>query len=135
MHSSLPKSLYSDRGSHYASGIHQELLAAHDLVGSMSQRGNPDDNAKAESFIEALKIEAVYLMAFGTFNDIAEQLPRFIDDVCNQSRLHSALSYISPVQFEEQHTRPMVRPAGCFCPKPGAHSIAGSGSDAPRADR
>jgi putative transposase len=67
----------------------QELLAAHDLVGSMSRRGNPYDNAEAESFMKTLKVEAAYPMAIETFNDIAEQILRFIDDVYNQSRLHS----------------------------------------------
>lgn len=102
---------HSDRGSQYASGIYQGLLASHDLVGSMSRRGNPYDNAKAESFMKTLKVEAVYPMAFETLDEVAEQLPRFIDDVYNQRRLHSALGYISPVQFEEQHTRPMVKSA------------------------
>jgi putative transposase len=102
---------HSDRESQYASGVYQELLAAHDLVGSMSRRGNPYDNAKAESFMKTLKVEAAYPMAIETFDDIAEQLPRFIDDIYNQRRLHSALGYISPVQFEEQHTRPMVKSA------------------------
>jgi putative transposase len=102
---------HSDRGSQYASGIYRALLATHDMVGSMSRRGNPYDNAKAESYMKTLKVEAVYPMAFETFDDVASQLPRFIDGVCNQRRPHSALGYISPAQFEEEHTRLMVKSA------------------------
>ena len=102
---------HSDRGSQYAAQAYREALLRRGFVGSMGRRGNPYDNAKAESFMKTLKVEAVYPMTYETFADVVEDLPHFIDDLYNRRRLHSALGYLSPQQFEDRNPRPTVQSA------------------------
>ena len=66
----------------------------------MSRKGNPYDNAFAESFIKTLKVEEIYLNGYGIFEDAYRSIWRFIETVYNKKRLHSALGYRSPEQFE-----------------------------------
>jgi transposase InsO family protein len=91
---------HSDQGVQYASKYYVDCLKEHNILVSMSRKGNPYDNAFAESFIKTLKVEEVYLNEYGTFEDAYRNIWRFIEKVYNHKRLHSALDYRSPERFE-----------------------------------
>ncbi len=105
---------HSDRGVQYASGAYIELLTEHGILISMSRRGNPYDNAQAESFIKTLKYEEVYRTEYLDFADARRRIGKFIESVYNRKRLHSALGYLPPAEFEQQlrlQSELMVGPA------------------------
>jgi transposase InsO family protein len=91
---------HSDRGVQYASHEYVDDLKAAGLKISMSRKGNPYDNAQVESFIKTLKNEEVYLWDYKTFEDVKNRIPYFIEEVYNEKRLHSALGYCPPNEYE-----------------------------------
>jgi transposase InsO family protein len=91
---------HSDRGVQYAAHEYTELLKQHQVTISMSRKGNPYDNAACESFIKTLKQEEVYRNEYLDFDDAYSSIGEFLERVYNQKRLHSALGYLSPAEFE-----------------------------------
>ena len=91
---------HSDRGVQYASNDYTGLLQQHGVRISMSRRGNPYDNATCESFMKTLKYEEVYRQEYRDLADARACIERFLEKVYNGKRLHSALGYRPPVEFE-----------------------------------
>jgi len=93
---------HSDRGTQYACEEYTQVLKDHGFTISMSRKGNPYDNAKLESFMKTLKTEEVYLNEYESEHEARQNIGRFIDQIYNVKRLHSAIGYTSPAKFEDE---------------------------------
>jgi len=92
---------HSDRGIQYASQDYTDLLKDHQITISMSRKGNPYDNAACESFMKTLKYEEVHRQEYRDLAEARASIEHFLERVYNQKRLHSALGYRPPVEFEQ----------------------------------
>lgn len=99
---------HSDRGKQYAAAQYVSLLSKHQIRISMSRSGNPYDNAKAERFMRTVKYEEVYLADYQSLTEARASIRHFIDEVYNRKRLHSALGYRPPVEFEQCFSQPLL---------------------------
>lgn len=91
---------HSDQGVQYAATDYVAILQEHKIEISMSRTGNPYDNAKAERFMRTLKYEEIYMNDYETLAEVRVSIEHFIEAVYNRKRLHSALGYRPPVEFE-----------------------------------
>ena len=95
---------HSDQGIQYACHDYVTELRAHQIVPSMSRPGNPYDNAFCESFMKTLKQEEIYCHEYRDLEDLASHVEEFVDHYYNRQRLHSALGYRTPEEFERDRT-------------------------------
>ena len=93
---------HSDRGLQYARGEYIALLEKYHMIPSMSRPANPYDNASCESFIKTLKREEIYAHKYENLEQLRTNIEEFIDEYYNRQRLHSALAYCSPEEFERK---------------------------------
>ena len=97
---------HSDRGAQYACEEYITVLQHHRFIISMSRKGNPYDNAMAESFMKTLKTEEVYINEYTTMSDAVTNIEHFIEIIYNTKRLHSALGYLTPCERESEFHKP-----------------------------
>lgn len=95
---------HSDRGFQYASAEYLQVLNQHGIVPSMSRPANPYDNATCESFMKTLKQEEIYANHYRDLDHLRSNIKTFIEQYYNSSRLHSALGYLPPEEFEQTLT-------------------------------
>jgi len=100
---------HSDRGSQYASTDYTDLLKDHGITISMSRKGNPWDNAACESFMKTLKYEEVHRNDYRDLAEARTSIREFLEKIYNQKRLHSALGYLPPAEFERNHKEAAAR--------------------------
>jgi putative transposase len=100
---------HSDRGSQYASNDYTDLLKANAIDISMSRKGNPWDNAACESFMKTLKYEEVHRNEYRDLAEARASIAEFLEKIYNQQRLHSALGYLPPAEFERNHKEAAAR--------------------------
>jgi putative transposase len=110
---------HSDRGVQYACHAYVEELQAAKMRISMARKGNPYDNAAAESFMKTLKYEEVYLWDYHSVEDVKHRIPYFLQEVYNQKRLHSALGYVTPEEFEQAELASVALNQGTGMSTPG----------------
>ena len=96
---------HSDQGFQYCSSRYVEILKGKSISISMSEKANPYDNAKMESFFRILKVEEVYMGEYNTYEDVLFSIPYFIEEVYNKKRLHSSLGYMPLEEFEEKFNK------------------------------
>ena len=97
---------HSDRGVQYACDDYVKALEQAGLRPSMSAKGNPYSNAKIESFFKTLKQEEVYIYEYRNFREVKERIAYFLEVVYNWKRLHSALGYLPPAEYEAVNSIP-----------------------------
>jgi transposase InsO family protein len=102
---------HSDQGVQYVATDYTDLLKAHGIQISMSRRGNPYDNATCESFMKTLKYEEVYRTEYRDLYEARRSIGVFLEKVYNQKRLHSALGYLPPAEFEARMATPSTEAA------------------------